>query len=232
VRKFLIVLAVLAVIALAVDRVAEHVAEGEVASVVMERESLPSEPNVEFHGFPFLTQVLANDLTKVTMTLPEVDPPVGDTEEIRVQDVTVSLYDVRTADNFHQATAQRMTGSAMIPFGSISALGPFTAEYAGQSSQGVGLIRLTPDVAQGLPIGIGLELGVAVAPDGGFTFVAADGTTNVSPVPTNLRPLIDGLVDAPHRLYGLPASFTVKSLNVTRDGIELVLAGTQVELTR
>ena len=229
-RKFLIVLAVLAVLALAMDRVAEHLAEGEVASVVKERESLPSEPNVEFHGFPFLTQVLANDLTKVTMTLPEVDPPVGDTREIRVQDVTVSLYDVRTADNFHPATAQRMTGSAMIPFGSISALGPFTAEYAGRSEQGVGLIRLTPDLAQGLPIGI--ELGVTVAPDGGFTFVAADGTTSSAAVPTNLRPLIDGLVDAPHRLYGLPAAFTVKSLNVTPDGIELILAGSQVELTR
>ena len=73
-RKLLIVVAVLAVLAAGLDRVAEHLAEGEVASVVKERESLPSEPNVEFHGFPFLTQVLANDLTKVTMTLPEVDP--------------------------------------------------------------------------------------------------------------------------------------------------------------
>ena len=55
------------------------------------------------------------------MTLPEVDPEVGDTEKIRVQDVKVTFFDVSTSDNFHRATAKRMTGSAMMPYDSISA---------------------------------------------------------------------------------------------------------------
>ena len=231
-RKLLIVVAVLALLAVVVDRVAEHLAEGEVASVVKEREDLPSEPDVEFHGFPFLTQVLGNDLSKVTMTLPEVEPKVGDTEQIRVEDVKVTFVNVRTSDNFHQATAERMTGSALIPYDSISALGPFTAEYAGQGDHGVGLVKLSAGEDQGLPLDLSFEVGVTATSDGGFTFVGTDGTTRMSPVPRTLKPILGPLFEVPHQLYGLPEAFTIKSLQVTPDGIELALAGSGVELTR
>ena len=95
-RKLLIVVAVLALLAVVVDRVAEHLAEGEVASVVKEREDLPSEPDVEFHGFPFLTQVLGNDLSKVTMTLPEVEPKVTISPRGRRQSSEPSQVDLPT----------------------------------------------------------------------------------------------------------------------------------------
>jgi hypothetical protein len=232
VRKLLIVVLVIVGLAVVGDRVAEHLAEDEVASVVKDREDLPSEPDVEFHGFPFLTQVLANDLTKVTMTLPEVDPQVGDTEQVRVEDVRVTFFDVRTSDTFHRATAARMTGGALIPYDAISALGPFSAEYAGRSDEGVGLVRLSPDDDQALPIDLSLEVGVDVTPDGGFTFLGADGSAQSIPVPKNLRPLLGNLVESPHQLYGLPSTFTVRSLDVTPEGVELTLAGSDVELTR
>jgi hypothetical protein len=232
VRKLLIVLAVLAVVAVVVDRVAEHVAEGEVATVVKDREGLPSEPDVEFHGFPFLTQVLANDLSKVTMTLPEVEPRVGDTEQIRVEDVKVTFENVRTSDSFHRATAERMTGSAMIPYDSISDLGPYTAEYGGEGAEGVGLVKLTPDDDQGLPFDLSFTVGVTATSNGGFAFVGKDGTTRLALIPRALRPILGSLIQVPHQLYGLPAEFAIKSLSATPDGIRLALAGHGVELTR
>lgn len=236
-RKLLIALVVLAVLALAVDRIAEHLAEGKVASVVQEREDLPSEPAVEFHGFPFLTQLLGNDLSKVTMTLPEVQPKVGDTEQIRVEDVQVTFFHVRTEDSFHRATAEKMTGSARVPFDSISALGPFTASHAGQGGQTgqtgakVGVITLSPDPDQGLPGGLSFDVGVQAEGDG-FSFLGTDGTTRIAPIPRDLRPILSTLIGRPHGLYGLAETFTIDSLEVTADGIELKLSGTGVELTR
>ncbi len=233
-RKLLIALVILAGLAVVGDRVAEHYAEDQVASVVKERENLSTQPNVEFHGFPFVTQVLDNDLTEVTMTLPEVKPDVGDTERIRVEDVKVTFFHVRTSRNFRQATAEKMTGSATIPYSSVSALGPFTASYGGQgggSDAGVGVITLEPDADQGLPDGLSLDIGVAVN-DGAFTFLGTDGTTKIAPIPGDLEPLLSTMVQTPHQLYGLPKSFTIDSLQVTRDGIELKLSGTGVELTR
>lgn len=230
-RKLLIVLVVLAAVAFAGDRVAEHVAEGKVAGVVQQRENLTSEPTVEFHGFPFLTQVLSNDLSEVSMTLPEADPRVGDTEQIRVEHVKVTFFDVRTHDSFRQATADQMTGSALIPFSSISALGPFTASYGGHGDHGVGVISLEPDATQGLPGGLSFDIGVDVS-DGGFTFVGTDGSTRIAPIPSDLKPVLSTLLESRHQLYGLPDTFTIDSLEVTRAGIELKLSGSGVELTR
>ncbi len=161
-----------------------------------------------------------------------MQPKVGDTEQIRVEDVKVTFENVHTSDNFHQATAERMTGSAMIPYDSINSLGPFTAEYAGQSANGVGLVKLSPDEDQGLPFDLSFEVGVEATTGGGFTFVGADGTTRVAAIPRNLRPILGTLLQVPHQLYGLPDTFTIKSLQVTPDGIELALAGRGVELTR
>ena len=89
----------------------------------------------------------------------------------------VTFENVHTSDNFHQATAERMTGSAMIPYDSINSLGPFTAEYAGQSASGVGLVKLSPDKDQGLPFDLSFEVGVEATTGGGFSFVGADGTS-------------------------------------------------------
>jgi hypothetical protein len=231
VRKLLILVIVLAVLAVVGDRVAEDLAEDRVAGVVQQKEDLSSKPDVEFKGFPFLTQVLANDISQVTMTLPEADAAAGATEGLRVEDVRATFSHVRTSDNFHRATARTMTGSAVIPFDSVSALGPFTASYGGAGDQGVGVITLRPDPDQGLPSGLSFDVGVAVA-NGALTFLGTDGTTKISPVPRNLRPLISSLVGAPHRFYGLPKTFTIDSLKVTRDGIDVALSGEDVELTR
>lgn len=221
----------LAVIAVIGDRVAEHLAEGKVATVARDKESLPTEPEVEFEGFPFLTQVLGNDISEVRMSLPAVEARAGDTEQIRVEDVAVAFLHVRTSDSFRQATADQMTGSATIPYDEVSDLGPFTASYGGQGGQGVGVITLTPDEGEGPPAGLSFDVGVAVN-DGSLPFLGTDGTTRIAPIPKDLRPALSRLIEVPLGLYGLPKSFTIDSLEVTKDGFDLDLSGSNVELTR
>jgi hypothetical protein len=228
VRRLLMAVVVLALIAVAADRVAEGFAEGKVASVVQDQQNLATEPNVEFAGFPFLTQVFANDLHQVTLSLPAVDAQAGDTDQVRVENVVATLFDVSTSHRFRQVSAKRMTGRALIPFESVSALGPFTASYGGTSSNGVGLVTLQPEDSA---LDATFDVGVSIE-DGTLSFIGRDGTTRALPVPHNLRPLLGPLLLEPHDLYGLPPSFTIESLEVAKDGIRLTLSGRDVDLTR
>ncbi len=230
-RRLMIALVVLAALAVVGDRVAEHVAEGQVATLVEEREGLSESPNVEFVGFPFVTQVLGNDLQEVRMSLPAVDADAG-AEEIRVDNVEATFFDVRTTNGFKRATADRMTGSALISYDSVSDLGPYTASYAGTNDKGVGFITLVPDDGVlAVDMDLSVDLGVEVK-DGSLSFIGADGTSRVVPVPGNLKPLLGTLLDVSHPLHGLPSSFTVESLDVREAGIALVLSGSDIPLGR
>ncbi len=231
-RKLLTTLVVLVALAAVGDRLAEEVAEAQVASMVREREGLAATPDVEFAGFPFLTQLLSNEMQKVRLSLPEVEAPAGDEEGVRVEEVVATFFDVRTSHSLRRATADRMAGRALIPYESVSALGPFTASYAGSDSAGAGTIRLTPD--EEVPdagLDATLDVGVSVQ-DGTLRFTGGDGTTGTAAVPSNLRPVLGALLDADHRLYGLPSSFTVESLRVEESGIALRLSGRDVPLSR
>ncbi len=230
-RRLVIAFVVLAVLLIGGDRLAVHFVEDRVATYVMNRENLASKPNVEIKGFPFITQVLSNDIGKVTMTLPAVQAKTGVTKEVRVEDVSVTFTDVRTGNRLKRVTADQMTGSALIPYASVSALGPFTASYGGQAAKGAGVVSLKPDKKSGLPRTLSVDVGLAVS-DGTITFVGTNGATRIAPIPANLRPLLSSLVRDSHPVYGLPRTFTITSLDIREDGIHLALAGRNVEMSR
>ncbi len=230
-RRIAISFAVLAVLLIGGDRLAVHFVEDHVATYVMHRENLSSKPNVEIKGFPFLTQVMSNDISKVTMTLPAVQAKTGATKEVRIEDIAVTFTGVHTSDRFQQVTADQMTGSALIPYSAVSALGPFKAKYGGKGSAGAGMISLTPDKKSGLPSTVSVDVGVAVS-DGTIAFVGTNGATRIAPIPTTLRPLLTSLVRSSHPIYGLPRSFTITALDVQQDGIQVSLAGRHVEMAR
>ncbi len=230
-RRILIGFVVLAAVLIGGDRLAVHYVENKVATYVMHRENLESKPNVEIKGFPFLTQVLSNDISKVTMTLPSVKAKTGRTKEVRIEDVSVTFTDVHKKQRLTEVTATQMTGSALIPYSAVSALGPFTAAYGGQTPQDVGVISLKPDKKSGLPRTLSVDVGVAVS-DGTITFVGTNGATRIAPIPPNLRPLLTSLVSSSHPVYGLPTSFTITALDIQQDGIHVSLAGRNVEMSR
>lgn len=224
-KKLLIALAVLAVLAVAADRVAEHVAGDKVATMVQDRESLAATPTVGFAGFPFLTQVLANDFQAVRVALSSVDARAGDTASIRVDDIAATFFDVTTSNRFRSASAARMTGSALIRFDSISELGDIRAAYGGETSDGTGVMALTSDALEADGV---VKAGVAVQ-NGSLSFTGTDGTTRIR-MPQNLRPALETFVLHPHPLYGLPQSFTIDSLTVAPEGLRLELSARDIAL--
>lgn len=224
-KKLLIALVVLALLAVVADRVAERVVGDKVATMVQDREGLAATPTVEFAGFPFLTQVLANDFQSVRMTLPGVDAQAGDTESIRVDDIAATFFDVKTSNRFRAASAARMTGSALVRFDSISELGDIRAAYGGETSDGTGLMAFTSDALEADGV---VKVGVAVQ-NGSLSFAGTDGTTRIR-LPQNLRPALETFVLSAHPLSGLPQSFTVDSVTVAPEGVRLKLSARDIAL--
>jgi hypothetical protein len=76
-RRWLLVLAVLAGLLLAADRVAATAAEHVVASRIQRDQGLTQRPHVSIHGFPFLTQAIGGRYDHVSLTLRNLhDRPV------------------------------------------------------------------------------------------------------------------------------------------------------------
>ena len=82
-RGFLITLVVLVAIVVGLDYAARTVAEDQVASRLQQSLKLPTEPDVDAHGFPFLTQALAGSYADVDLT-------ANDITYQKLQDVTLT----------------------------------------------------------------------------------------------------------------------------------------------
>lgn len=69
-------------------------------------------PDLEFGGFPFLTDVFSGKFGCIEVTLPAAEAEASEDSSLRAEDIEVTFHDVVTADNFRQATAESLTGKA------------------------------------------------------------------------------------------------------------------------
>lgn len=222
-RKVVIAVVVLAVLAVVGDRVAEQVAEGEVASVVQERGNLSAEPDVEFKGFPFLTQLLGRQLDEVEMTLPVARRAEGPASLV-VEDVEATFYDVSTSDSFDSAVAERMSGSAVVPYDSINAVGLVRASYLSRENGDPALALTSNDLGVDTRVIVGVEIR-----DGLVTFTNPRGGGALQ-IPRDLRGVVQPFVDQGYVLTGLPTAFVIESLEIRPEGLRLALSAQSVQL--
>ena len=89
-KRFLIVIAVIAVILLIGDYVLRGVAENAAADLIDEQIAQEVEPEVELGGFPFLRSVLTGTFDEITITIPDVAQG-----PLLVEDIVLTLRDVR-----------------------------------------------------------------------------------------------------------------------------------------
>ena len=87
-RKLLVVVLVLAALGVGGDRVAAQLAASEAERRLAEQGF--SDPGVQLHGFPFLTQLAAREFGRVTVTGERLDTADG-----QARDVIAELTDVR-----------------------------------------------------------------------------------------------------------------------------------------
>ncbi len=135
-RKWLIALVIVVVVLVGLDFGAKAFAESEMATQ-LKSHGFPVKPSVSIAGFPFLTQVIARDLSQVTVSSGSF--PEG---PITITSMRLVVDNVKISSSLKGGTAGPVHGSVNISLGAIggflSSAGPL-AQLIGGVSGGNGL---------------------------------------------------------------------------------------------
>ena len=214
----LILLIVLAVLVVAADRIGLLVAERQIASRVQNSQDLNRRPSVDIEGFPFLTQVLANDYP--TVKLDARDFVVGTSDRrVRLADLDARLHDVRTIDNFSGATARTADGTAVLSYQELSRALGVTLGYAGggrvQASSSVEVLGQTvTGIASAL-------VGVTGGDELTFSSVRVGVPQAGISVPEQLTDQFSSIFATKLSLRGLPFHLQIQQLVAAEDGVRI-----------
>ncbi|MEO3787000.1 DUF2993 domain-containing protein [Actinocorallia sp. B10E7] len=118
-RKFLIVLLVLAVAGLiGADRFGETRAETEVARQVAAQYRLQEQPSVEIGGFPFLTQAAGGNYQRIDVVIGDYTQQGVTVQDVRIRldSLNAPLSELLNGDQSN-VRAKTATASAVIPYG-------------------------------------------------------------------------------------------------------------------
>ena len=125
-KALLIVVVLLLGLAVAADRVAVHVAEGQVATQIADKGGLHGKPTVQIGGFPVLTQALAGNYRDVHISLSAQDlgQPAGTSADVHLRGVKVSLSSVLSR-SLTQVPVDSVDGTATLSYPLLAAqIGP------------------------------------------------------------------------------------------------------------
>lgn len=216
-----VVLVLVVVAAVVVDRVGAAAAERLAREKVEQRLDLTGTPEIDVHGFPFLTQVLAGSLDDVTghaegltvdgTTLTDVDASaqgVSTSEPYAVQHVELSatLTTQTLQDLVRERTGVDVTvaveGDQLVATGTVLGL-PLGARLTPHAQDGQLRVDVTDVQLAGASIALGSLPGGAGA----------------------------ALSDLTIPLDGLPEGVTVTDAHVVAQGVRVTATGTDVLLT-
>lgn len=136
--RVLVTLVVLALAFVAADRIGVYVAEDRAEAALASR--LGARPNVEIHGFPFLTQWGQGSYEEVTLSGKQAT-----VEGARIDDPVITLSDVRTAawahnsQDFDGATAGTVKLSGTVAYSTLPLPNGVTVKRDGKSGKNVRL---------------------------------------------------------------------------------------------
>jgi LmeA-like phospholipid-binding len=225
-RITLIVFVVLGILFVAADRLAVYFAESEAADKIKSSQGLTSTPDVSIKGFPFLTQVAGKELDEVEIGMDGLTTDAGGGRTVRVTKLSAKLHHVRISSSFSSATADSATGSAHISYADLStAAGQgITVGYAGKDESGRGRVKIT-----------GQLLGFSMSTYSTVTIVNGDTIRmRAESVPGSKVPQWEDKVrertDIDRKIDGLPAGMRLDKVESNKDGIDVSVAGNNVEL--
>lgn len=113
----LFIIFVTAILLLIGDRVANAIAENDMASQFAAN-GFPVRPAVTIEGFPFLTQLVTRDLRKVKISASSV--PAG---PVTITQLHATLTGVHFSSSFSDATINHASATLFVSFGSLAAAG-------------------------------------------------------------------------------------------------------------
>jgi hypothetical protein len=227
-RKVLLVLLILVIGGvIAADRIGVRIAEDQIAKQVAAQYDLPQRPEVEIHGFPFLTQAIGGEYQ-------QVDVAIGDWTQagVTVRDVTVQMRQIGaplsdiTSGNVNNVTVQTATATAVIPYEVLQQRAPDQVE------------RIEP---KGDDLQVGLSGQLGGVPLSGTAVVSVKATSKgiaVTPISASPRgtgipiplSLIKGRLTWNVPLTNLPVGSRISEIQPTADGLRVTATASDLKM--
>ncbi|MET7287703.1 DUF2993 domain-containing protein [Streptomyces sp. NPDC005573] len=239
-RILLIVVVILGGLFTVADRLAVHFAEGQVADKLKARQGLPTSPDVDIKGFPFLTQVAGGSLDDVEVGIKDYEADTGSQgRTVRIDDLTADMKDVRFSGDYSSATAASATGSATIAYDQLlkaakpepTAMGPgVTARVVGLAYGGGDKIKVALEVSvPALDVKQTVRMLSSVTVKDGRIQVHADSIPALGRVDI-AENRVREITDFQQALDRLPGGIRIDQVHATQAGVEVGVAGSDVRL--
>jgi len=223
---------VLAVLLVVIDRVAVYIADRAAADQIKNSQHLSSRPTVRIEGFPFLTQVLGSRYRAVSVKASGVT--VGDSDRmVTIRDFDARLTGIDTTRDFSRATADTVRGTATVSYPELSRVIGVPLNYDGANASGAG--RLVATETLGV-LGASVSGSVSAQVDvvGGdrlqFSSVRVSAADAGISLPQTVTDQFASVFSRQLSLKGLPLGLTIERIVVSRTGVSIVAAGTDVPL--
>lgn len=220
-KKLLIVVAVLALLAVGLDRGGVLVAEQVAGSSLQTSQGLAEEPEVDVTGFPFLDQLATGRYERVDVMARDL--PLGEERAaLQLKRIDVVLLDVVTARDYSRIDVGRARADAVLSYADLgSALGIDLA-YAGPGA--LEASRTVTVLGQDVTPSITVEPAVV---DGALSLAtfSIDGAVEGADAVTTALQEVFG---APVPLQGIPFDVELDSISAERHGLHLALSGSDL----
>ena len=222
----LVVVVVLAGVAVAVDRVALHYAEGRAATTLRSSQGLTSTPDVSVAGFPFLTQLAAGEFDEITITAHDVSS--GSRVALKLADVVVHLHHVTVSNNYSSFAAQSATADGRITYAELSRVLGATVRNAG----GGRLVAEPTVTVLGRTYTGRVSAVVRGSAADGIRFVDPRVTVTGTQLPDVVTEALGQVFSTGISLAGLPFGITLDKAVVGSDALELALTGRNLSYSK
>ncbi|WP_141658802.1 DUF2993 domain-containing protein [Carbonactinospora thermoautotrophica] len=223
--RVLIVLAVLAALFAAADRIAVRLAQDMAASALAGTGRFGESPTVRIHGFPFLTQVVARRLDQVDVHGRGIHVKGGDLERLDARLYGVRVRDLETRD----LLAERVTGTGLVTYPYLQQAVDRSGVEIGPGADGT--VRVTSTIRVfGQPVKVRTD-GALVAVSGNrISFQPERVTANGVDLGDSTLQRLAQRFELTASVPGLPAGTRITAVRPTEQGVEVDLAGENVSL--
>lgn len=223
-----VLLVVLLGAAAVADRVAEGIAEDQVAERIAARAGLAGPPEVDITGFPFLTQAVAGRYSdvRVSLTAEQLGQPAGTRADVSLRGVRLALSDALSDRPVEEVPVERVDGTA-------------TLSYALLADSLGGDTTLTPvdggvRVARTVEV-LGFE--VPVTAEGAVTLEGTELVVDVEDaaaagvdVPAFVLDRAADLLDIRYAVPALPFGLQLRGVRAEADGVHVQVQATDTVL--
>jgi hypothetical protein len=218
-RRLAISIVVVLGLLVAADRIALVITERLAATAFQNSQDLSQRPSVSVHGFPFLTQLAAEDFGDVQVQARGLTIEKNTRLALPVAQLDVTLHHLTIVDGFSTVKVQSATATALVDYDDLSHTLGVQIGYGGQVD-GVGRVEASGTVTvAGQSVTARVTAGVAGSSARGLSFtdpqVVAGGVT----IPPSLLGPLTGVFNRDIPFGTLPFGVRLDSMTATANGL-------------